>query len=175
MKFQNASSILLDHQATMTPERLARYQRRIDEGYDLEGSPKWRVYRHLLQSSSQPPANTPVSTAPSNVSFTGACNLHSTELLHRRYFPGPSELQTLHARPLIHPVPLKFGGIGTLSEGTGESACTLVRFVDPVASDLYGKITSFGEAGLLEARKGRAINACVLSKVQSASNCINLT
>ena len=53
--------------------------------------------------------------------------------------------------PLIDPVPLKFGGTGTLLEGLGESGGTRVRFVDPGPSDLYGNMITFGESRLLEA------------------------
>ena len=56
---------------------------------------------------------------------------------------GPSELQNLDERPLIYPVPLKFGVAWSLS-APGESVGARVKF----PSGLYGNITTFGEAGL---------------------------
>ena len=70
-------------------------------------------------------------------------------------------------RPLIHPVPPKYGGTGTLSERAGESSGTRVRFVDPGPSDLYGNITTFGETRLLEAWREWALNAYITSISQA--------
>ena len=69
--------------------------------------------------------------------------------------PAHSERQKI-------PVPPKFEGTGTLSEGAGESADPRVRFVEPAHSDLYGNITTFGESGIPEARSAPAFFACVI-------------
>ena len=78
---------------------------------------------------------------------------------------SPSEVQTLHVRPLT----TKFGGTGTLSEGAGASVGACIRFVNPGPSDLYGNIpvTTFRKAGFLEAWRGRAINACYIGAKHS--------
>ena len=78
---------------------------------------------------------------------------------------SPSEVQTLHVRPLT----TKFAGTRTISEGAGASVGACIRFVNPGPSDLYGNIpvTTFRKAGFLEARRGRAINACYIGAKHS--------